>query len=113
MDYNANTIMRDPAWNAGKSRVCTLMMHPENAAELGLADGQLVRVTTEAGSEDIELEVTETARPGQVIMPHGFGLVYMGRKHAANVNRLAKNSHRDPIAATPIHRFIPCRVTAA
>ena len=44
-----------------------------------LADGQTVRVNTEAGSEDIELEVTDTARPGQVIMPHGFGLVHAGR----------------------------------
>ena len=98
MDYNANTIMRDPAWNEGKSRACTLMMHPDDAAALGLADGQTVRVTTEAGSEDIELEVTDTARPGQVIMPHGFGLVHTGRKHGANVNRLTKNSNRDPIA---------------
>ena len=28
MDYNANTIMRNPAWNEGKASVCTLMMHP-------------------------------------------------------------------------------------
>ena len=112
MDYNANTIMRDPAWNEGKSRACTLMMHPDDAAALGLADGQTVRVTTEAGSEDIELEVTDTARPGQVVMPHGFGLVHTGRKHGANVNRLTKNSNRDPIAGTPLHRFVPCSVKA-
>ncbi len=111
-DYNANTIMRDPAWNEGKSKTCTLMMHPDDAAALGLADGQTVRVTTEAGSEDIELEVTETARQGQVVMPHGFGLVHTGRKHGANVNRLTKNSNRDPIAGTPLHRFVPCSVKA-
>jgi len=27
MDYNANTQMRDPAWNRGK-RACTAIMHP-------------------------------------------------------------------------------------
>jgi anaerobic selenocysteine-containing dehydrogenase len=112
MDYNANTIMRDPAWNEGKDRVCTLMMHPVDAAALGLTDGQMVKVTTEAGSEDIQLEVTETARSGQVVMPHGFGLIHAGRKHGANVNRLTKNSNRDPIAATPLHRFVPCNVKA-
>jgi anaerobic selenocysteine-containing dehydrogenase len=111
-DYNANTIMRDPAWIEGKGRACTLMMHPGDAANLGLADNQIVRVTTEAGSEDVKLEITETTRLGQVIMPHGFGLVHMGRKYGANVNRLTKNSNRDPIAATPLHRFVPCRVTA-
>ena len=112
MDYNANTIMRDPAWNEEKGRACTLMMHPSDAAALGLLDGQMVKVTTEAGSEDIVLEVTDTAYQGQVIMPHGFGLVHAGRKHGANANRLTKNSNRDPIAATPLHRFVPCSVKA-
>ncbi len=46
---NANTLMRDPAWNAGK-RACTLAMHPADAETLKLMDGQQVRVTTEAGS---------------------------------------------------------------
>jgi anaerobic selenocysteine-containing dehydrogenase len=113
MDYNANSIMRDPAWNEEKSRACTLMMHPDDAAALGLADGQPVTITTEAGSEDIDLEVTDTARPGQVVMPHGFGLVHAGVKQGANVNRLTKNSNRDPVAGTPLHRFVPCRVNAA
>jgi anaerobic selenocysteine-containing dehydrogenase len=112
MDYNANTVMRDPAWNEGTSNACTLMMHPQDTAALGLVDAQMVRVTTEAGSEDIQLEVSDTARLGQVIMPHGFGLVHAGRKHGANVNRLTKNSNRDPIAATPLHRFVPCSVSA-
>ena len=30
MDYNANTQMRDPAWNKGK-RACTAIMHPADA----------------------------------------------------------------------------------
>jgi anaerobic selenocysteine-containing dehydrogenase len=111
-DYNANTIMRDPAWNDGKIRTCTLLMHPDDAAALSLIDGQTVKVTTEAGSEDAELEITDTARKGQVIMPHGFGLVHAGRKNGPNVNRLTKNTNRDPIAATPLHRFVPCRVAA-
>lgn len=112
MDFNANTVMRDPAWTDGNKKACTLMMHSEDALRLGLADGQMVRVTTEAGSEDILLEVTDTAHQGQVIMPHGFGLVHEGRKHGANVNRLTRNSNRDPVAATPLHRFVPCNVTA-
>ena len=38
---NANTLMRDPAWNEGK-RACTLAMHPADAAALNLKDGQQV-----------------------------------------------------------------------
>ena len=110
MSTNANTLMRDPAWNEGK-RVCTLAMHPNDAASLKLTDGQQVRVITEAGSEEIELEVSDTAHIGHVVIPHGFGLVYNGRKYGANVNRLTKNTHRDQFG-TPIHRYVPCRVEA-
>lgn len=105
---NANTNMRDPSWNEGK-RACTLAMHPDDAAGLNLKDGQQVKVTTEAGSEEIELEITDTARPGHVVIPHGFGLIYNGVKYGANVNRLTKNTHRDQFG-TPIHRYVPCRV---
>jgi len=111
MDYNANTQMRDPAWNKGK-RACTAIMHPGDAEEFGFSDGQMVRVTTEAGEETIELEVTNSTRPGYIMIPHGFGLVFQGKKYGVNANRLAKNTHRDQIAGTPLHRYIPCRVEA-
>jgi len=110
MDTNSNTDMRDPAWNEGR-RACTLAMNPRDAEAQGLADGQTVRVVTEAGEETIELEVTTEARRGQVIMPHGFGLVHNGAKYGANVNRLTKSTHRD-FLGTPLHRYVPCRVEA-
>lgn len=109
MDMNANTQMRDPAWNRGR-RACTLAMNPNNAKSLNLIDGQIVKITTEAGSAEIELEVTDSARPAQVIIPHGFGLDYDGQVYGINVNRLTKNTHRDRIAGTPLHRFVPCRI---
>jgi anaerobic selenocysteine-containing dehydrogenase len=110
MDMNSNTAMRDPAWNEGR-RSCTLAMNPADSERFGFSDGQMVKVITEAGEETIEVEVTEDARKGQVIMPHGFGLVYNGVKFGANANRLAKNTNRDQFG-TPMHRYIPCRVEA-
>ena len=107
---NANTLMRNPAWNEGK-RACTLAMHPADAAALQLKDGQLVRITTEAGSVEVELEVTDSARQGHVAIPHGFGLVYDGKSYGVNVNRLTKNTNRD-FLGTPMHRYVPCRVEA-
>lgn len=111
MDYTANTMMRDPAWDEGK-RACTLAMNPADAAALGLADGQMARITTAAGSEVIEVEVTTDARRGQVVIPHGFGLVHRGVAWGVNVNRLTRNTHRD-FVGTPIHRYVPCRVEPA
>lgn len=103
---NANTLMRDPSWNHGR-RTGTLTMHADDAADLGLVDGQRVRVATAAGEETVELEIRPNARPGQVILPHGFGLVHGGEKTGANVNRLTQSSHRDGFAATPLHRYVP------
>lgn len=106
---NANTLMRDPTWNQGR-RTCTLAIHTEDAAGLGLADGQQVKVITAAGEETLELEISSAARVGHVAMPHGFGLNYQGTVTGANANRLTKNTNRDPLAATPLHRYVPCRV---
>jgi anaerobic selenocysteine-containing dehydrogenase len=69
-------------------------------------------VSTEAGSVEIELEVTDSAHPGHVVIPHGFGLDYVDTTYGANVNRLTKNTHRDQLAATPLHRYVPCKVEA-
>ncbi|HAA09764.1 MAG TPA: molybdopterin dinucleotide-binding protein, partial [Syntrophomonas sp.] len=106
---NANTLMRNPDWNEGK-RACTLALHPRDGEKLGLKDGQLARVTTEAGSAEIEVEITTQVRPGTVMIPHGFGLDYQGNIYGINVNKLTKNTHRDPFTATPLHRYVPCRV---
>ncbi len=47
--YNINTLMRNPEWNKGR-RACTVSVNPEDAASMGLEDGQNVKVTTEAGA---------------------------------------------------------------
>ena len=109
--YNANTLMRNPAWNKDK-RACTVAVNPADAGTLDLDDGQQVRVTTAAGSEVGELQVSDQIRRGSVIIPHGFGLIYEGKAYGINVNRLTINTNRDPIG-TPLHRFVPCRVEAA
>jgi anaerobic selenocysteine-containing dehydrogenase len=105
----ANTLMRDPAWLKGK-RGCTLAVHPDDASALGIRDGETVRVTTQAASVELEAEVSADVRRGQVLIPHGFGLVYQGTAYGVNVNYLTKNTHRDFLAATPLHRYVPCRV---
>jgi anaerobic selenocysteine-containing dehydrogenase len=112
MEMVANTIMRDPAWNEGR-RPCTLRIHPKDAEELGISDRDLALVETETGSAKIEAEVTDSSHRGQVVIPHGFGLVHGGEAHGVNVNQLAPAKHRDRLAATPLHRYIPCRVRRA
>ena len=112
MDMVANANMRDPAWNEGR-RACTLRIHSADADELGIKDGESVVVETETGSVSVEAEITDSSHRGQVVIPHGFGLVHMEKVYGVNVNRLASARNRDRIAATPLHRYIPCRVRRA
>ncbi|THB81584.1 MAG: molybdopterin dinucleotide-binding protein [Desulfobacteraceae bacterium] len=106
--YNINTLIRGQEWNRGK-RACTVAVYPEDANELGIYDGQDVKVSTEAGSEVGELQVSEQIRKGTVLIPHGFGLIYGDTVYGLNVNKLTKNTHRD-LLGTPMHRFVPCRL---
>ena len=49
-----------------------LLMHPADAARLGLADAQPVRLSSAAGTTTAELSVTDAIRPGVVSLPHGW-----------------------------------------
>ena len=56
----------------GKER-CTLQVHPDDAALLGLADGGLAEVASRVGMLTAPVEVTDSIRPGVVSLPHGWG----------------------------------------
>lgn len=61
-----------PALMKGKDR-CTLLIHPDDAARCGIADGDVVTVKSEAGEIKVPVEVTDSIKPGVVSMPHGWG----------------------------------------
>ncbi len=50
-----------------------LLMHPDDLAARGLADGALVTVTSRVGSVKVEVQATEEMMPGVVSLPHGYG----------------------------------------
>ncbi len=53
---------------------CTLQVHPDDAARLGLADGGRGRGHVAARARStIPVEVTDAIRPGVVSLPHGWG----------------------------------------
>jgi anaerobic selenocysteine-containing dehydrogenase len=109
--YTANSIMRDPEWN-NRKQVCRLLVSEEDARNQGIRDGDEVWLTTEASRVRVPVELSRIPPSGTVVMPHGFGLVYEGEVYGTNVNRLTKNTHRDRITASPLHRYVPCRVEA-
>lgn len=56
----------------GKDR-CTLLMHPQDAAQRAIQAGQNVRISSRVGTVEARVEITEEMMPGVVSLPHGWG----------------------------------------
>jgi anaerobic selenocysteine-containing dehydrogenase len=87
-------------------------MSEEDAGSLGVEEGAEVWITTEASRAKVPVEVSTIPPRGTVVLPHGFGLVHGGETYGVNVNQFTKNTHRDRLTASPLHRYVPCRVEA-
>jgi anaerobic selenocysteine-containing dehydrogenase len=100
----------------GRAR-CTLWVHPDDAARLGLADGAAARVRSRAGRVDVPVEVTDAIMPGVVSVPHGWGhdepgiALRVARAHAGvNSNLLADELAMDPLSGNAVLNGIPVTV---
>ena len=60
-----------PMLGKGKP-LCVLEMHPEDASDRGIADGEMVEIKSANGALEIPVVLTEDLLPGTVAMPHGF-----------------------------------------
>lgn len=56
----------------GRDR-CTALMHPDDTAARGIAEGDRVVVTSPNGSIEVPVEVSDEIRRGVVAIPHGWG----------------------------------------
>lgn len=108
-----------PALTGGTNR-CTLHLHPEDAARLGVRDGEPVRIKGAGGEVTAPAEVTDAIRPGVVSLPHGWGhdrpgtrLGHAGREPGVNVNQLLDGTLLDPLSGNAVLNGIPVRVGPA
>jgi anaerobic selenocysteine-containing dehydrogenase len=102
----------------GRDR-CTLLIHPDDAAAAGVADGGRVRVRSVAGEVEVPVEISDEMMTGVVSLPHGWGHDKLGtrqavaREHAGvNNNLLAPPDHYDPISNNAAVNGIPVEVVA-
>ncbi len=72
MRSNNSWLHNLPGLMRGRDR-STLLVHPDDAAARGLSTGDRVRITSEAGSVEAVVEVSDEIRPGVVSLPHGWG----------------------------------------
>lgn len=96
---------------------CTLRMHPVDAANRGVVDGQTVEVVSRVGSLDLPVQLTDTMMEGVVSLPHGWGHGRSGVKlqtaasvPGASVNDLTDDQRVDGLCGTAALNGVPVRV---
>jgi anaerobic selenocysteine-containing dehydrogenase len=85
--------------NRGRPRH-QLLMHPDDLAEHGIADGALVTVSSRVGSVTVDVRASEDVMRGVVSLPHGYGHQVDGTRlsRAAKVPGVSINDLTDPEA---------------
>jgi formate dehydrogenase len=88
-----------------RRRTSAVEVNPDDAAPLGIASGDTVRVTSPTGSIELEALVTDVTRPGVVVVPHGWGSRVFDPRGGAepiafgvNRNTLVSNAEVDPLS---------------
>lgn len=97
-----------------------LLMNPDDLLSRDLVDGQLVCVSSAAGSVDVQVAASNDMMPGVVSLPHGFGhgrpgarLTIANQVAGASANDVTDADLTDTIAGTAALNGVPVKVTAA
>ncbi|MFI5690871.1 molybdopterin-dependent oxidoreductase [Kribbella sp. NPDC051586] len=97
-----------------------LLMNPGDLAERALTDGQLVTVTSAAGSISVEVASSNDIMPGVVSLPHGFGhnrpgarLTIANQVQGPSANDVTDAGLTDAVAGTSAVNGVPVTVTAS
>lgn len=117
--WTANTIQREPTWRKGRGSKCSLHMAPEDLRGLGLAEGDIAKVSTTVGEVCLPVEADKGIQRGHAWIPNGYGMWKPGTDPAdrdldgVNINELSDARDRDPISGCPHHKTTLCRIEAA
>lgn len=97
-----------------------LLMNPTDLADRSLTTGQLVTITSAAGSLAVEVASSNDMMPGVVSLPHGFGHTRPGVHLAVatqlpgiSANDLTDSHFTDPISGTAAINGVPVTITPA
>jgi anaerobic selenocysteine-containing dehydrogenase len=100
----------------GRDR-CTLMIHPETAANRGIVNLEKVQIESRVGRVEIAVEITDEIMPNVVSIPHGFGHARKGVQldvavaHAGvSLNDLTDNLLIDELTGNSAFSGVPVRI---
>ena len=105
-----------PSLAKGKER-CTLLVHPDDARELGLAAGGRARVRSRVGAIEAPVELSDGLLRGVVSLPHGHGhdapgaqLAVAAQRPGVNSNLLADETLIDALSGNAVLNGIPVEI---
>ncbi|MDH4260265.1 MAG: molybdopterin oxidoreductase family protein [Gammaproteobacteria bacterium] len=108
--HNSQRLVKGP-------RRCTLLMHPADAARLGINDGTRVSVRSRAGAIAVDAQLSEEIMPGVVSLPHGWGHDRPGTRQAvasahpgASINDLTDELVVDAVSGNAAFSGVPVTV---
>jgi anaerobic selenocysteine-containing dehydrogenase len=88
---------------------CTALVHPEDAARCGVADGGSARLAGNGRELMVTVEISAAMRPGVISLPHGWGhdlpgarLALAAERPGVNLNELLDASLRDPLSGNAV-----------
>jgi len=75
-----------------------LLMNPDDLADRGITDGELVKVSSRVGTVEVEVAAADDMMRGVVSLPHGYGHQVEGTRlgHAQGVAGVSINDLTDP-----------------
>ena len=109
MDSGVNGVMRNPGTYQHR-KLFTMIIHPDDARELQIADGETVRLVTKTGAVEVPAEYSFGANRGYVMIPHHFGFTVDGKTYGAAANMLTASEDIDELTGNPLLRYVPCRI---
>jgi anaerobic selenocysteine-containing dehydrogenase len=116
--HNVHALAKGPAR-------CTLLVHPDDAAQYGVRDGAPARVRSRVGEVVVPVEVTDAMMPGVVSLPHGFGhtppaegaatrlATAAALQPGVNSNVLTDETGLDALSCNAVLNGIPVEIEAA
>lgn len=114
---NVNQILRAPFFRQ-RDPDGALYIHPADLAALEAAERDWLVVESRRGELVARARSDDGMRRGNVSLPHGYGQAYPAsdgerRVCGPRINALTDAQSRDPIAGTPLHKYVPVRLRVA
>ncbi|UCD83363.1 MAG: molybdopterin-dependent oxidoreductase [Deltaproteobacteria bacterium] len=113
---NVNTIYRNEEWIEKHMPTNSLVMHPDDAAPLGINEGDRVMMSSRTGKAEAPVMFNRDVLRGTVYLSHGWGLTSRDPKDNSGELRgtpaalFLPDDEGDAFTGLPLFSGIPCRV---